>query len=104
MRGRICRRWLKLAVVCCGLPGLAQTVDSGKRAYLARCAGCHGEDGSGGGHGPGILNTRGSRAAISDVIRNGLPATGMPAFSLASAEVEAIADFVWTLKIGRAHV
>ena len=98
MRGRICRRWLKLAVVCCGLPGLAQTVDSGKRAYLARCAGCHGEDGSGGGHGPGILNTRGSRAAISDVIRNGLPATGMPAFSLASAEVEAIADFVWTLK------
>ncbi|MFN0104389.1 MAG: PQQ-binding-like beta-propeller repeat protein [Bryobacteraceae bacterium] len=85
-----------------GIAGLAQTGDAGKRAYLARCVGCHGEDGNGGGHGPGILQVRQSRAtsrhAVSDVIRHGIPAAGMPAFPLATAEVEAIADFVWSLK------
>ena len=39
----------------------------GKREYQARCVGCHGEDGSGGGHGPGILAGRiRSRQAVSD--------------------------------------
>jgi len=76
--------------------------DAGKRAYLARCVGCHGEDGSGGGHGPGILQVRQSRGtsrqAIADVIRNGLPAAGMPAFPLPAAEIDAIAGYVVTLK------
>ena len=93
-------RGLILAVaVVTGLFG-----QTGKRAYLSRCVGCHGEDGSGGGHGPGILNVRvpraTTRAAVADVIRNGIPAAGMPAFPLAAAELEAIADFVWTLKGG----
>jgi len=85
-----------------GLSVLAQPSDAGKRAYLARCVGCHGEDGAGGGHGPGILHVRApkatTRAAVSDVIRNGLPASGMPAFPLPAPELEAIADFVWSLK------
>ena len=94
-------RGLFLAVaVVTGLCG-----QTGKRAYLSRCVGCHGEDGSGGGHGPGILNVRvpraTTRAAVADVIRNGIPGAGMPAFPLAAAELEAIADFVWTLKGAR---
>lgn len=84
----------------------AQTGDAGKRAYLARCVGCHGEDGSGGGHGPGFLNVRTpratSRAATLDVIKNGIPTAGMPPFALPATELEAIADFAWSLKAGRA--
>ncbi|MBI2688892.1 MAG: PQQ-dependent dehydrogenase, methanol/ethanol family [Acidobacteria bacterium] len=75
---------------------------AGKSAYLSRCVGCHGEDGSGGGHGPGILNVRASRVvsrqALLDVIRNGIPAAGMPAFALPANEVEAIADYVTVLR------
>lgn len=77
----------------------------GKRAYLARCVGCHGEDGSGGGHGPGILNVRDSRAtsreAIVALIQKGIPGAGMPAFPLPSAVAESIADFVLDLKAAR---
>ena len=81
------------------LSGLAQIPDAGKREYQARCVGCHGEDGSGGGHGPGILAGRiRSRQAVSDVIRNGIPGTAMPAFSVGAAELGAVADYVVKLK------
>ena len=32
----------------------AQTPDSGRQVFTARCAGCHGTDGNGGELGPGI--------------------------------------------------
>lgn len=87
------RLWLLLiAVVVVGQ-------DLGKREYQARCVGCHGEDGSGGGHGPGILAGRiRSKQAVSDVIRNGIPGTGMPAFSFDAAALGAVADYVVKLK------
>lgn len=78
---------------------------AGKSAYMARCAGCHGEDGSGGGHGPGILLVRApkatTRALMAEVIRNGIPGGGMPAFPLPVEELEAIADYTWGLKGAR---
>lgn len=84
-----------------GLAAIAQAPDAGKRAYMARCTGCHGEDGSGGGHGPGILNVKTpratSRAAIVALIKNGIPAAGMPAFSLPQPEIEGITDYVQIL-------
>ena len=54
----------------------AQTIEPGKKQYQARCVGCHGDDGTGGGHGPGIVGANANRAAtkeaVRDVIRKGI--------------------------------
>src|SRR5258708_3651912 len=80
----------------------AQTADAGKRLYQARCVGCHGEDGFGGGHGPNIVEVRRPRAttkeAVRDVILKGIPDGGMPAFKVSAEEADAMATFVMTLK------
>jgi PQQ-dependent dehydrogenase (methanol/ethanol family) len=80
----------------------AQTADAGRRPYQARCVGCHGEDGSGGGHGPNIVDVRRPRATSKDEVRDlilkGIPNGGMPAFQISTAEADAIAVFVMSLK------
>ncbi len=87
-----------LCMSCAG----AQIADISQRQYLERCAGCHGEDGTGGGHGPTIVDVRRSRAttkdAVRDVILKGIPDGGMPAFRVSNEEAEAIATFVMSLK------
>src|SRR4051794_9775019 len=59
----------------------AQANDSAKRQYQALCVGCHGEDGSGGGHGPGFLDVRRPRATSQEAVRSlilkGIPEGGM---------------------------
>ena len=80
----------------------AQTAEAGRRPYQARCVGCHGEDGSGGGHGPNIVDVRQPRATskneVRDLILKGIPDGGMPAFQIPAEEADAIAAFVMTLK------
>lgn len=80
----------------------AQTAEAGRRPYQARCVSCHGEDGTGGGHGPNIVDVRRPRAtskdAVRDLILKGIPDGGMPAFQIPTAEADAIAVFVMTLK------
>ena len=80
----------------------AQTPADGRRPYQTRCAGCHGEDGTGGGHGPGIVDVRRPRAAskneVRDLILKGIPDGGMPPFQIPIEEADAIAAFVMTLK------
>src|SRR5579883_1737412 len=82
---------------------------AGKRLYVARCAGCHGEDGNGGGHGPAIVHRERPRAssleAVRTVILHGIAGTGMPAFSIPDEEAGAIAAYVMSLKTATAaHV
>lgn len=81
---------------------MAQDAATGKRQFQARCAGCHGEDGAGGGHGPNIVDVQRARAAsleaVRELIRNGLPDAGMPAFALPDIELNAIAAYFMTLK------
>ena len=64
--------------------------------------GCHGADGTGGGHGPGIVDVRRPRAtsrdAVRDLIVKGIPEAGMPAFPIPEDEASAIAAYVITLK------
>ena len=60
-------------------PALSQ--DAGKRQFEARCAGCHGADGNGGGHGRAITGSQRDRDGIREVILKGMPAAGMPAFA-----------------------
>jgi alcohol dehydrogenase (cytochrome c) len=90
------------ATVCFLAAALAGWAQAGQTGYLARCAGCHGEDGSGGGHGPGFVQLAAprvtARAQLSDILRHGIPGTAMPAFALPPAELEAIADYTWSLK------
>jgi alcohol dehydrogenase (cytochrome c) len=78
-------------------PAKAQTLETGRRQYEARCTGCHGADGDGGGHGPAILRAN-SVDAIRAVILKGIPAKGMPAFSIREDEASAIAMYVMKLK------
>jgi PQQ-dependent dehydrogenase (methanol/ethanol family) len=80
----------------------AQAIDAGKRPYEERCAGCHGADGTGGGHGPGIVDMRRPRAATREAVRlliqKGAPDIGMPAFPLPDEEADAIAAYVMRLR------
>jgi cytochrome c oxidase cbb3-type subunit 3 len=57
-------------------------VEAGKTAFLQQCAFCHGKDAGGGEVGP--------------VVRNGRPATGMPAFNVPDSELAALAAFIHT--------
>ncbi len=90
-----------------GLGGLsAQTRDAGKRQYEERCTGCHGADGSGGGHGPAIVGLAQPRAAsesaVRDVILKGIADRGMPAFQVSAGEASALAAYVISLRTGPA--
>src|SRR5437868_2052344 len=91
-----------VCVAFCTGSGRAQTVDSGKRQYQALCVGCHGEDGSGGGHGPGFLDVRRPRVTSRETARNlilkGIPDGGMPAFKISEEQADAIAGYVMSLK------
>jgi alcohol dehydrogenase (cytochrome c) len=75
---------------------------AGKRQYEARCVGCHGEDGTGGGHGPAIVDVprprATSKAAVLVILHKGIPGRGMPAFQVSDEEASAIADYVMSLK------
>jgi PQQ-dependent dehydrogenase (methanol/ethanol family) len=80
----------------------AQTIEAGQRQYLARCVNCHGEDGSGGGHGPNIVDVQRPRATSQETVRalilKGIPNGGMPAFQISDEEAGAIAAYVMRLK------
>ena len=95
-------RTVTLVLVSSFIPLYAQTPVDGKRQFIARCAGCHGEDGAGGGHGPAIVNLPQPRAAsiteVRNVILKGIPERGMPAFQLPAGEIDALAQLVMALK------
>src|ERR1043165_2750259 len=86
----------------CVLSAVAQTEGTGRRQYEERCAGCHGADGAGGGHGPSIVDMRRARAttveAVRAVIQKGIPDGGMPAFAIPDAEATTIASYVMRLR------
>jgi cytochrome c oxidase cbb3-type subunit 3 len=72
---------------------------SGKRAYSARCANCHGLDGRGGERGPNIATSpraqRLSEKQLTNVITDGRPNSGMPAFRLVgTTEIQKLVAYV----------
>lgn len=72
-----------------------------KQTYVKLCSGCHGEDARGTQQGPGLLgNTsvrRRSLQSLKNIIRNGVPAAGMPPFRLPDATLDALAAMVVSL-------
>jgi len=73
---------------------------AGERAFAARCASCHGQKGEG-AVGPALAVPALRRAqdedALMQVIRDGIPGTGMPPSTTDSAETREIAAYVWTI-------
>ena len=79
----------------------AQAPDPGRQVFVARCAGCHGTDGNGGELGPGISTRVPTRTdqELTTLFRQGLPASGMPAFAnMTETELAALIPFLRTLK------
>jgi alcohol dehydrogenase (cytochrome c) len=80
---------------------LAQPPDAGRQVFTARCAGCHGTDGNGGELGPNIATRVPTRTdqELTTVVRQGLIASGMPAFAnLNDGDTAALIQFLRTLK------
>ena len=73
-------------------------IAAGRKRFQIRCAGCHGADGAGGERAPGIGH--GDRANLEnegnlkELIRKGIPESGMPAFPLPEPELQVLAAFV----------
>jgi len=75
----------------------------GKATFNSTCAGCHGLDGRGSEKGPNIASNakaqRLSDAQIANIVSNGRPGTGMPAFpTLAGAPRRAVVRYLRTLQ------
>jgi alcohol dehydrogenase (cytochrome c) len=81
--------------------GVAQENEAGRKLFAARCASCHGADGGGGEFGPDIADVRGlghRDRNLAELIKNGLPDSGMPAFPLPQQDLSALAAFVAGLR------
>src|ERR1700722_7718969 len=93
-------RILVATLVLSQLPLLAQNADA-RRVYAKLCAGCHGADAHGTQQGPGLSGNpwlrRRSIAKFRSLIRNGIPAAGMPSFDLADDALDALATWVASL-------
>ena len=81
---------------------LAQTGDPASGSIEARCVGCHGDDGTGGGHGPAIVDMREPRATTREAVRDADPERHSRArhagFPDPDEEAGAIAAYVMRLK------
>ena len=77
---------------------------AGHQLFSSRCAGCHGLDGRGGEHAPNIATSSSIQelpdAALRRIVRNGVPAGGMPAFgsSFDDVQINAVVSYLRTLQ------
>ncbi len=100
------RIWAGAAV--CALAAIAapraQTSAPGKVQFERLCARCHGADGRGGEMGPGIVSRLALRTddELAALVRDGLPAKGMPGQAVPDADLRALVAFTRTLRPGRA--
>jgi alcohol dehydrogenase (cytochrome c) len=79
----------------------AQAPDPGRQVFVSRCAGCHGSDGNGGELGPAITTRVPSRTDddLTTLLKQGLPASGMPAFpNLSAADTTEVIRYLRTLR------
>jgi PQQ-dependent dehydrogenase (methanol/ethanol family) len=78
-----------------------QALSEGEKLYARQCAGCHGADAHGTDRGPGLAANRRVRSRsvqqLRDFIRKGAPGSGMPAFNVPDAELDALAALLRSL-------
>ena len=101
-------RFLIVALALGATPVLGQTppttapnLTEGTKIYAQRCAGCHGADAHGTDKAPGLAGNQrlrdGSVQDLRDVIRKGVPGSGMPAFDLPPQELDSLVVLVRSL-------
>src|SRR5258708_38650522 len=87
------------------LMSAAVWAQDGRDVFAKQCWVCHG-DGHGTERGPTLANNRKVRrlsiAELMGVIRNGVPAAGMPAFRLSPEDLQSTAVFVRALSASAA--
>jgi len=76
---------------------------SGQQVFNSTCSACHGLDGRGGEHAPNIATSPEIQGLtdkrIEQIVRNGIPAAGMPAFKLLKdAQVSAVVKYLRRLQ------
>lgn len=76
----------------------ADPLTAGRKRFEVRCAACHGADGAGGERARGIGQVDRSRlqtdGQVRELIRRGIPESGMPPFPLPDAELDQLVAFV----------
>src|SRR5437667_3527726 len=81
-------------------PNAPSKVDA-NQVYAKLCAGCHGADAHGTQQGPGLSGNlrlrRRSASRLRSLIRNGIPAAGMPPFELPDNTLDALVSLVVSL-------
>jgi cytochrome c oxidase cbb3-type subunit III len=80
-----------------------KTASPGRSTFNSTCAGCHGLDGRGGDKGVNIAGSvkvqHLSDAQVSEIISNGVPGTGMPAFhQLSARQIGSLVSYVRILQ------
>jgi len=90
---------LTLGILCALVPALAQDPDAGRHEYETRCARCHGGNATGGESGPNITAQAAARtdADLAAFLRQGRPASGMPAFDLPAPQMNGLVRYLRTL-------
>src|SRR5437667_9416487 len=91
-----------LLIIVLGLAAQnVQKADPGRQVFEARCASCHGADGNGGGIGPavGLRLAAYEDGKLASLIRNGLPARGMPPSSIAGPEMTHLLKFLRMIQV-----
>src|SRR4051794_4321361 len=91
----VCTRYAAFMLIAPLLFLLLQ--DPGRQEFVARCASCHGADGRGGEHGPAIVLRGRSEQDLSELIRKGIPGSGMPGFQIAPPKMQPLVAFVRSL-------
>jgi PQQ-dependent dehydrogenase (methanol/ethanol family) len=83
------------------LPGQTGDPERGRAVYAKRCESCHGPGANGGDRGPTLADVRklrrNSLKDTRDIIRNGRPQSGMPAFDIDAAELDDVAMYIHAL-------
>src|SRR5215831_10436749 len=75
----------------------AQDIVDGERAFMNTCANCHGPDGdqvSGIDLGRGVFKRAKTDQDLVQIVRNGVPGTGMPASDMPVAQAEQIVSYL----------
>src|SRR6266436_3075870 len=86
------------ALLLAQTPPTASSQVDAKTVYAKLCAGCHGADAHGTQQGPGLAGNlrlrRRSASRLRSLIRNGIPAAGMPPFELPDNTLDALVSLL----------